>query len=474
MKSTTGVRNVGRPDPGSDPAPGGDEDLSAPQGSGQHKHRVQGHLIERQRLKEEMHTLKNAQLRHEVETMRAELAAAEEDGAADDAMGPERPVPAPPPVPRAGWRLRHMLALLSFVLMVAIPTALAGWYLWNRATDRYVSLVGFSVRTEEISSAFELLGGVAELSGSSSSDTDILYRFIQSPELVSRVDGQIDLRALWAKADPARDPVYAYHPPGTIEDMTEYWNRMIRVFSDSGTGLIDLEVQAFAPTDTRRLAEIIYAESSQMINALSDIARDDATAYAAQELDQAVERLKDARTAMTAFRNRNQIVDPNASIQSQMGILSSLQTELAQTLIDLDVLRQGTSAGDPRVTQAERRVEVIEVRIEEERRKMGIGGDGAEAEAGGTAFATMVGDYERLLVDLEFAEQSYTAALAGYDSALAEARRQSRYLAAHISPTLPEAATEPRRVTLLLLVAIFAFLAWTMAVLIGYSLRDRR
>jgi capsular polysaccharide transport system permease protein len=210
-----------------------------------------------------------------------------------------------------------------------------------------------------------------------------------------------------------------------------------------------------------------------MINRLSAIARDDATAYAREELDQAVERLKRARQAMTRFRNETQIVDPSASIQGQMGILSSLQSELAQTFIDLDILRQTARENDPRITQLERRVRVIEDRIEAERRKLGMGqGDGRIQDA--DAFANLVGEFESLAVDLKFAEESYTASLSAYDSAVAEAQRKSRYLAAHVNPTLPEAATRPDRLTLLGLVALFTFLTWAILVLAIYALQDRR
>ncbi len=423
---------------------------------------------ERVAIVEEMEELKNEKLRQQLEEMRTEMRGTPEKGLEQQAESSH------PPVARATFRLRHFLTALSFVVLVLLPIAVTAWYLWTRAEDRYVSQVGFSVRTEEIGSAFELLGGVAEISGSSSSDTDILYKFIQSPELAAAVDRRLDLRSLWAKADPAKDPVFAYHPPGTIEDLTDYWNRMVSVYSDSGTGLIDLEVQAFAPDDAKAIATAIYEESSNMINRLSAIARSDATRYAREELDQAVERLKEAREALTRFRNENQIVDPSASIQGQMGILSSLQAELATTLIDLDILRQTANLNDPRLTQGERRVEVINKRIAEERRKLGIGVAVEETPPGSRAFAEVMGEFERLIVDLEFAEQSYTSALSAYDTAVAEARRQSRYLAAHVNPTLPESATEPERVQLLGLVSLFLLVGWSVLVLVGYSLRDRR
>jgi len=442
---------------------------------------------------ERLQELKNEKLRRQVAEMEAEVAEETEKKKEEK----EKPEPAPrqiaPPVAPARGRLRHWLALGSVLVLVGLPVLVSAWYLWARAQDRYVSYAGFSVRTEEIGSAFELLGGVAELSGSSSSDTDILYKFIQSPELVARADAQLDLREIWGRPgrswwDSNHDPVFAYNPAGilpsifgvearpprgAIEDLTAHWSRMVKVYSDSGTGLIDLEVQAFTPAEAQALAQVIYDESSAMINRLSAIARDDATSYARDELDQAVERLKEARQAMTRFRNETQIVDPSASIQGQMGILTSLQGQLAQTLIDLDILQQTTRETDPRITQTERRVQVIEDRIEQERRKLGLGSNSAEA-SDENAFANLVGQYESLAVDLQFAEQSYTAALSAFDSARAEALRQSRYLAAHVNPTLPESATRPDRLALTGLVALFAFLTWATLVLTIYALRDRR
>lgn len=371
-------------------------------------------------------------------------------------------------------RLRHWGMLIGFILVVIVPTLVAGWYMWARAADRYVSTVAFSVRTPDSGSALQLLSGVANFSGSSSSsDTDILYQFIQSQELVSKIDAALDLRKIWSKGDPEVDPVFAYHPPGTIEDLMSYWPRMVKVYNDSGTGILNVEVQAFTPEDARMIAQMIFDDSSQMINTLSAVAHDDATRYARQDRDEAVDRLKTAREAMTRFRNRTQIVDPAANVQNQMGLLSSLQTQLAETLINLGMLKDTVADTDPRIVQAERRIDVIRDQIAEERRTLGLGA-GAGDDAEGGAFADLVGEYERLAVDLQFAEQAYTAAMASYDAALAESRRQSRYLAAHVQPTLAESSEQPSRITIVALVALFAFLSWAVAGLIFYSIRDRR
>ena len=368
----------------------------------------------------------------------------------------------------ARMKLRHWLVALGFLLFCVLPTAGAGYYLYVYAADQYASKVGFTVRREESSSAMEILGGLTQISGSSSSDTDILYEFVQSQELVREIDETLDLHAIYGK--PGQDVFFRLDEDASIEDLLDYWGRMVRVNYDPGSGLIEIEVRAFAPEDAQEIARELFTRSSAMINELSNIAREDVTRYAKEELDLAVERLKTARQAMRLFRNETQIVDPSADIQGQMGLLNSLQSQLADALINLDLLAGTTGESDPRVVQAQRRIEVIQKRIAEERSKLGVSNSGANDEA----FANLVSQFEVLQVDLEFAQNAYVSALTAYDTSVAEARRQSRYLAAYLEPTLAETPRYPQRAIILTVLALLLFGSWTILVLIYYSLRDRR
>ena len=393
----------------------------------------------------------------------------DDDDDEEDLDDEQDAIPVPPTAPAARVHGRHWLALASFLVMVLIPVAATGWYLWVRAADQYASYVGFSVRKEEVGSAVELLGGITELSGSSSSDTDILYEFLQSQELVAELDADLDLRAIWSRADPSRDPVFAYHPPGTIEDLVDHWARKVRIYYDSGTGLLDLRVLAFDPEDAHAIAARIYDRSSQMINQLSAVAREDAIGYARDELEQAEDRLREARVAIQAFRNRTQIIDPTMRTETKSGLIAALESQLAEAQIELQLLRSTSRPNDPRITQTQLKIDVIKQQIQAERSELGLEGDAA-----GSSVADLVGEYEALAVDLEFAQQAYTAARATFDAARNEARRQSRYLAAHVNPTRAERAQYPDRITILGLTALFLVLLWSVAILVAYALRDRR
>ncbi|NIZ15307.1 sugar transporter [Phaeobacter sp. HF9A] len=361
------------------------------------------------------------------------------------------------------------MLLVSFLIFVCVPLLLTAGYLWTRAVDQYTSSLGFTVRREEAPSAVDILGGLTKLSSASSSDSDILFEYIQSQELVEKIDARLDLRARFTRHTNI-DPIFSLAPNSSIEDLVKYWRKMVLISYAPGTGLIEVKVKAFTPEEAHEIATMIFAESSVMINELSAIAREDAMRYAREELDTAVEQLKEARQALTAFRSRTQIVDPSADIQLQMGLLNTLQQQLGTELINYDLLLTNVQEGDPRLHQSQQRINAIRARIQEERNKFGGGGSAASGED----YATLVADFERLGVDREFAEQKYTGALQNYDIAQAEAQRQSRYLAAYLNPTLAQSPEYPRRVLLFSLTALFLMIAWATMALIFYSLRDRR
>lgn len=365
-------------------------------------------------------------------------------------------------------RRRHAGLFATFLAFVFLPTLAGILYLWLYVHDQFESTVGFSVHKEEMSSPIELLGGVSEIGSFGGSDSDTLFAYITSQEMVEKVDARLDLRALFDA--PGFDPLFTVEPDASIEDLVNFWQRMVQVDYDSSTELLQVRALAFRAADARALNVAIFEESARLITELSGIARTDAISFAESELQRAVDRLKDASEHMTEFRSRTQIVDPSADVMGQMTLLGELESQLAQAMIEADLLRESTRSNDVRVEQADRRIAVIEGRIDDERQKLGRG---ERRREDGDDYADLLGQYERLAVEQRFAEESYVAALASYDVALADARRKSRYLAAHIKPTLAQTSEHPQRFVLAGAFGLFLLLLWSIGVLIYYSIRDR-
>lgn len=368
----------------------------------------------------------------------------------------------------AAVQRRHWGLLIWFCCVVVLPVCLTAGYLFTRAADQYGSVVGFTVRSETNNTAVDVFGGLSSTfsGGSSTQETDILFEFVTSQEMVAIIEAELGISQMYAK-HLERDPLLSYDPSGSIEDLTRFWRRMTTISYDSNAGLMEITARAFTADEANAIAQAILTASDTRINELSAKARSDATRFALSDLADAEERLRLAREELTAFRLLNQIVDPSADIQSQVGLLSTLQTQLAEALIEADLLAQSLRENDPRLEQLRARIAVIEARINAERQKFGASDDGE-------SYARTVSEYERLSAELLFAEQAHAAARSAAEAAKAEAQRQSFYLATYIRPTLAETPEYPRRWTILSLVGAFAFLFWAIGSLVYYSVRDRR
>lgn len=359
---------------------------------------------------------------------------------------------------------RHTVLRWSFVVVVLMPTAIAAIYLWLVAADQYSSKASFAVRSEEYQSPLEALGAFTQIGASSASDAQVLYDFIKSQPLIEQVDANLDLRKIYAHP---RDIVFSLRPTSSIEDIIRYWDRMVYISIDSGSGVLSLEVKAFSPDEARQVAEEVIRLSGSLVDDLSRIARDDATRFAREEVMATEERLKEIRLALNDFRIENDTIDPSAIVSSQMGVVAALQNSLAEALVERGTILGFASVEDQRIRNLDARIAAIREQISSERQLLATNDEGL------TPLVEMMGAYQELLVDLEFSQNAYTAALAAQQQANAEARRKSRYLAMHIPPTTAQDSLYPQREFLTLLIFIGALAMWAVAVLVYYNIRDR-
>ena len=364
---------------------------------------------------------------------------------------------------------RPWFAILAFLVMVLTPVGATAWYLWGPAADRHASRTAFSIRSNDVTAPLEIFGAITQLGTSSAvMDGEILYDFIQSQAMLDAVTAKLDLVAIYNRAP--EDPVFRLGENQPVEELLDHWQWMTDVSIDPATGILSVEARAFAAEDAQALAEAVLDASTALVNQLSEAARADAVRHAAGELAGAEARLRRIRSDLRAFRDVEQEVDPTQNAAVALGLVATLEEDRARTQVQLDQLTGVLDAGAPRIQTLRRRIATLDARIAKERTRLGSG----SAQADGRQLADIVGDYEELVVDREFAEQAYTLALATYEQAQAEARRQSRYLAVHIRPTRSEEAEYPDRPTWLGATAALALTAWAILMLVIANIRERR
>lgn len=370
---------------------------------------------------------------------------------------------------RARPRRRHWGLVFGLLIVVVAPVVAVSGYLLHVAKPQYASEAGFVVRQAEMGSASQMLGGLSQMLGQNSGGhSDLLFEFIQSPDIVQRIQDQIDLVAHYS-ADWPQDPVFAVPPDVLIEDLVAFWHRMVRITYDRASGVIRVQVRARDPETARAITTEIVHQSESMINTLNAKAREDSMTSAEADLLSSAADLRQAREALLVFQARTQILDPIADIQGRMGVMANLQDQLAQSIVDFDFLTQTAAINDPRLRKAEQRIAALEDRIMQERQNFAS----RDVTGENTDYPTLLSQYEAMRVDVEFASEAYRAALAALGVARAQAARQQLYLAVFVQPTLAQQSLYPKAPQTIALTAFFALMLWSVLALVYYSLRDR-
>lgn len=375
-------------------------------------------------------------------------------------------------------QLRRKILALSFALMVLVPGLFGATYFLLIASDRYSSTIGFSVRGMDGSSAGgDFLGALTGLAsvGTTTTDSFILMDYLEGREVVERLSN--DESILSHFSEDSIDFIYRLDQSLPIEELVEYWQSMITTSFDNTSSIIEVEVQAFSPEMTERIASRVLSYGSELVNTLSQNARRDAVKFAEEEVRRAELRLKMIRMRMKDFRSAESSIDPTKNAEVQIELIAGLEKQLLDTRSRLATLVGTIDESSPTIRQLRKQEEVLIKQILSKRDEIsGRSPTPLQQATEGTdrlsSLSALLANYEELVVEQEFAQQAYTAALAGLERSRAEADRQQRYLAVFKPPSKPQEAIYPRRLINSLILFLGLLAIWALVTVIAYSIRD--
>jgi capsular polysaccharide transport system permease protein len=334
---------------------------------------------------------------------------------------------------------RLALKLSAFVLL---PSVIAATYLWAFATDAYESVALFSIQAAENrpTVAMESLIGMAGVS-SAGRDTLATRDFLLSREMMNTLDERLQL--LEHYRSPKIDFFSRLAVDASREDAFEYYQDRVRVSFDSNSSMLTLRVRAYTAEKARAIAAAILEESEAKVNRLSEKARRDQIRIAQDEVKLAETRLVTSRQALVDLQQKHGQFSPEQSAAAAMSIRTELESKLAEARAEYATLSSYMAPTSPQVIAARERVSALATQAKGESARL------VDARDDKGLNKSLV-EFEAVLVEKEFATQSYQSALTSLELARADATRQHRYLAVVAEPSLPDEAMFPRRVLSLL------------------------
>jgi len=352
-----------------------------------------------------------------------------------------------------------------FAACVLLPLVLAIVYYGLIASDIYISESRFILRSQQRPSQAGLLGDLLPGIGMSKAQDEAhsVHDFIMSRDALKRLDEKLSLRKMFGNHSIdilSRFPGLDWDD--SFESLFHYYPKRVSVNYDTTSSIMTLKVSAFTPADAQRINEQLLGMSEQLVNQLNQRALEDSIRFANGEVTEAERKAKIAALALSAFRTKSSVFDPERQSTMQLQGVAKLQEELISTKTQLAAVR-GLSANNPQIPVLESRVDALQREIDAETRKVA---------GGGISLTTRASEYERLQLERAFADKQLGSALASLELARQEAQKKQLYLERIVQPNLPDYAVEPRRMKSIAVVFVLGLVAWGILALLLAGIRE--
>ncbi len=365
---------------------------------------------------------------------------------------------------------RLRLLLLKLLFAVGIPTLLASLYWGLMASDYYTSHAEFVIHSADGNGSPILDSLLGAGMGASVSDKDarLAKEYLESRDALRKL--MEEHRFVEVYSDAALDRFSRLEKDATLENAYEYytggWRKgLIGVDFDSMSGVAQIRYRAPSPEQAKHMLEALLGYAEKVVNDLSNRSRQDQLNFARRELALAEARLLEARSAMLAFQNTNEEMDPAKAATSVATIKGVLEGELAKTQTLYSEMRAYMQPDAPQVKRLASRIASLKLQIERENQRL-VNTDGEDA------LNETIARYEAALMEKEFAQKSYQAALTYLETARAESARQIRYLSVIVPPSVPSDPDYPERLHNVLTVFFLSFIFYLLISMLIASVRE--
>lgn len=359
------------------------------------------------------------------------------------------------------WFKRHRL----FTATVVIPTLVASFYYGVIASDVYISESQFVVRASDKPS-ISGIGAMLQTAGVSSSvdsDADTVKNFILSRDALFSLDKALHYRQKYTSE--GIDHFNRFNGFGindSFEWLFKYYQEHTMVTVDTASPVVTLDVQAFNAKDAKAMNEHLLLLSEQLVNRLNERSRKDMIGFAENEVARAMIRAKAASLAVSNYREKKSVFDPEKQSALQLELVSRMQSDLIATKAQLAQL-MSLSPENPQIALLQNKITNLTSQIAAESSKV---------TEGDVSFAHKTSEYERLMLEREFAGKQLAIAFASLEEARNQALRKHVYLERISQPNEPDYAMEPRKIRSIIAVFMLGLILWGILSILNAGVRE--
>ena len=365
-------------------------------------------------------------------------------------------------------RRRKRIALLGarLLVFVTLPTFLATWYFYVIATPMYGTESQFIIQQADSQGGMGAMGGLlpsaAGMGIGGQSEAASVQAFLQSRAAMLRLDAEEGFKEHFSQ--PQIDILRRLAEDSSDEDAFRLYKRHVKIGYDPTEGVVRLEVIAASPEDSERFSRALIRFAEEQVDMMTQRLRDSQLGEARASLEEAQQRLIEARLAVVELQERSSVLSSEVEVSLISQQISALESELTQTRLSLQELRSNPRPNPARVQPLERREEALQREISNLRDMMTLG------TGNSTSLARIQSELIMTEAEVQTREMMRAQAMQQLENARIEVSRQVRYLALSVEPVAPDQPTYPRKLensalAFLIFLGIYLFMSMTASVL---------
>jgi capsular polysaccharide transport system permease protein len=360
-------------------------------------------------------------------------------------------------------RLLHLGARL--LVFVTLPTFIATWYFYVMATPMYATESQFVIQQADGGAPGDLAGMLPSAAGmglGGQNEAASVQSYLQSRAAMQRLNHEEGFKDHFI--DDRIDLLRRLPGDATDEAAFRLFKRHVLIGYDPTEGVVRLEVIAATPEDSERFSRALIRFAEEHVDMMTQRLRDSQMNEARQSLEDAQQKLIEARLAVVDLQERSAVMSGEVELSLLSQQIGALEAELTQTRLSLQEMRSNPRPNPARLQPLERREEALRAQIEALRGSM------TRDSNDGASLARTQSQLIMAEAEVQTREMMRAQAMQQLESARIEVSRQVRYLALSVEPVAPDEPTYPRKLensalAFLIFLGIYLFVSMTGSVL---------
>ncbi|WP_433923984.1 chain-length determining protein [Vreelandella sp. 21] len=349
---------------------------------------------------------------------------------------------------------------LAFVAILLVSFY---WFVW--AEERYVSRATVVLESPQVATPEFSLSSLMGGGSGNTHDLLLLREHLLSVDMLRLLDEQLDIRQHYNE----HGDIFAKlrDPNVPIEDLHKYYLRRVEIELDEYAGVLNIHVQGYTPEFARDMAALLLEAGENHMNEMGHRLAEEQVRFLEQQMIRLEDRFRDTRNELLEFQNEYGLVSPTSTVESINQVVATLEGDLARLQAQRNALASFQSSQSAELRQVERSITALRDQIVEQRDRL--------AQATGDSLNRVSAEYETLELQAQFAQETYSSALAALENTRLEAARQLKQVSVLQSPLFPEYPTEPNRLynsSVFAIITIFLAFILSMIMMIVKDHRD--